>query len=102
MFRPREDIAFMTTATAHEALAFDCPFCKALAGEPCRTRNSGREQTWPHSRRIARSTPPDERFQPTYVDALCCVCGNKRQISPDYHRYNDCLLYTSPSPRDRS
>lgn len=71
------------------ALSYDCPFCPALAGEPCRTRNSGREQDWPHSRRIARTTPPDGRYQATYVDALCCVCGCRRQISSDYHRYND-------------
>jgi hypothetical protein len=79
----------MTQATAHEALAFDCPFCKVPAGQPCRTRNSGREQTWPHSRRIVRTTPPEERHVPTRVGALCCVCGKSRTVSSDYRRSRD-------------
>jgi hypothetical protein len=37
--------------TKARAQAVDCPFCGASAGQPCRTRNCGREQDWPHSRR---------------------------------------------------
>jgi len=65
------------------ALERDCPFCGATAGEPCRARNSGKEQPYPHSRRIELTRTPEEllRYAPVYVDALCCVCGNKRTVS---------------------
>lgn len=75
----------MTTTTKRDALAFDCPFCKASAGEPCRTRNSGREQTCPHSRRIELTRPLDDRYQPTRLNALCCICGNHRTVSSNHY-----------------
>ncbi|GLP83588.1 zinc finger domain-containing protein [Mycobacterium antarcticum] len=74
------------TTTVHAALSYDCPFCKAPAGHQCRTRNSGREQPWPHSRRIARSTPStEERYKATRLNALCCVCGNHRTVSSNHY-----------------
>jgi hypothetical protein len=72
--------------TKARALALARPFCRAAADEPCRTRNSGREQDWPHSRRIALAQP--ERKAPR-VDALCCVCGERRTVSSDHARRED-------------
>lgn len=66
--------ATMTT-DLHPALSHACPFCGAAVGRPCRTRNSGREQDWPHSRRLeltkAKYVAPTRK-------ALCCECGNLR------------------------
>ncbi|WP_390176165.1 DUF6315 family protein [Mycolicibacterium vaccae] len=77
------------TSEIHPALNHRCPFCHAGPAEPCRTRNSGRQQDWPHSRRIALTTPQDERRPAKRVSALCCVCGNQRTVSSDYSRYQD-------------
>jgi hypothetical protein len=83
------------TTTEPDSLAFDCPFCGAAKGDPCRThRGRGRELNWPHSRRISlvhhtQEIPP--------VRALCCECGNSRTCKeprnkrgywghPDWHR----------------
>lgn len=77
------------SATIHPALQHRCPFCHADPGEPCRTRNSGREQDRSHSRRIALTRPIEERLPTPPVDALCCLCGNKRTVSSDYHRRQD-------------
>jgi hypothetical protein len=71
------------------ALAIACPFCAATVGQPCRARESGREKDWPHSRRIDLTVPVNERYQPTKVEAMCCVCGNLRTVNSDYHRHND-------------
>lgn len=61
--------------TIPPALAHDCPFCGAAAGQACRTRNSGREQGHPHMRRIALTQAREQR---SAEQALCCVCGNLR------------------------
>lgn len=94
----------MITNTTHDervaaikaaALSFDCPLCGAASGSSCRTRAvagrpGGRAKDWPHSQRRALTTPPSERRQPpNRVDALCCVCGLKRTVNPDYHRSSD-------------
>jgi hypothetical protein len=78
----------MTQTTKADAQAFDCPFCGASAGQPCRTRNSGREQEWLHSRRIAL-TRTEPQYVAPQVSALCCVCGNRRTVSDDYSRRQD-------------
>jgi hypothetical protein len=75
----------MTTAddtiaeTKARALALACPFCGAQAGEPCRTRNSGREHDWPHSRRIALAST-DVRVART-SQALCCSADSSAPSS---------------------
>jgi hypothetical protein len=87
----------MTQATdPHPALSYRCPFCGAAAGQPCRTRNSGRAHDWPHSRRLALADR-DWCVTPTR-QALCCQCGHVRSFkqakntrgwfgsSPDWHR----------------
>lgn len=70
------------------ALEHDCPFCGAVAGQACRTRNSGRDQSHPHSRRMALTTPKDERKTPR-VNALCCICGELRTVSEHYWTKRD-------------
>ncbi|MDO0977189.1 zinc finger domain-containing protein [Mycolicibacterium frederiksbergense] len=70
------------------ALRHHCHFCQADAGEPCRSRTSGRE-VFPHSRRVALTRPKDERRPAAQTNALCCVCGNLRTVSSDFSRYQD-------------
>jgi hypothetical protein len=74
--------------TKTRALALSCPFCGASAGQLCRARKSGREQDWPHSRRIALTRTAPEHVA-ARVNALCCVCGNRRTVSDDYSRRQD-------------
>lgn len=76
------------TTEPHPCLAQPCPFCGVDAHTPCVTRNSGREQRYPHSRRIALTRPVEERM-PARADALCCVCGTKRTVNADYRRLQD-------------
>lgn len=89
------------------ALDHDCPFCGAAAGQPCRTRNKagrpgGREQDRPHSRRIAMTTPVEDRRRPTRVDALCCACGLHRTVSSNhYGGWQDPNNAHSPANADR-
>lgn len=79
----------MTTTESHPALNHRCPFCRADPGEACRTRNSGREQPHPHTRRLALTRPAVERTAASDVMALCCVCGAQRTVSGNYRRHND-------------
>lgn len=83
----------MTTTEPHPALAHRCPFCGVEPGQACRThRGRGSELDYPHSRRIALARPDMQAVKVAASvrrKALCCVCGNLRTVSPDYHRSND-------------
>lgn len=95
MSRTNEQEAMVSSALQHR-----CPFCRADAGEPCRTRDKagrtgGREVDWPHSRRVAmtRTDPPRTV---TRVKALCCTCGEQRTVSDVYRRSNDPNYHHGP------
>lgn len=77
-------------STQEQALKHRCPFCHSDPGQQCRAhRGRGHELDYPHSRRIALSRPAEDRRRVQQVNALCCVCGNLRTVSSDYHRYQD-------------
>lgn len=81
----------MNTTEPHPALAHRCPFCHADPGQPCR-KHRGRsniEADRTHSRRVALTRPAVERQPAAVVPALCCVCGEQRTVSEDYHRVQD-------------
>jgi hypothetical protein len=63
------------------ALRHRCPFCRADAGQACRSRTSGQD-VWPHARRIALTRAP---VQADRQQALCCECGQLRTVSERYY-----------------
>ena len=52
---------------------------------------------------VPKSVPVEaENLKMTYVDATCPLVSKVHREAENLHKAGNCLLYTSPSPRDRT
>lgn len=76
-------------AQVHPALDYDCPFCRARAGQNCHAMRGSRGEVSPHRRRIRAwwaACDAENGHEPasTSLQALCCECGNMRTVSSNF------------------
>ncbi|WP_142256620.1 zinc finger domain-containing protein [Mycobacterium colombiense] len=71
-----------TQSEAHPAVAYDCPFCGAHAGQECHSLRGSRGEVRPHMRRVrewwAATSPQNGCELAPESQALCCECGQLR------------------------